>query len=90
MLLFLSFCDIFIVLKYTMKDVLPLRKKNPKQIELDKLYTLLQSIDETTLAADYQLRWQLKEAKQKVIDKIKAIESKSSNATMLVVEYTDG
>ena len=90
MLLFLSFCDIFIVLKYTMKDVLPLRKKNPKQIELDKLYTLLQSIDETTLAADYQLRWQLKEAKQKVIDKIKAIESKSSNATTPVVEYTDG
>lgn len=73
-----------------MKDVLPLRKKNPKQIELDKLYTLLQSIDETTLAADYQLRWQLKEAKQKVIDKIKAIESKSSNATTPVVEYTDG
>lgn len=90
MLLFLSFCDIFIALKYTMKDVFPLQKKSPKQIELDKLYTLLQSIDQTTLAADYELRWQLKEAKQKVIDKIKAIESKSSNATMPVVEYTDG
>jgi hypothetical protein len=90
MLLFLSFCDIFIALKYTTKDVLPLQKKSPKQIELDKLYTLLQSINETTLAADYELRWQLKEAKQKVIDKIKAIESKSSNATMPVVEYIDG
>lgn len=90
MLLFLSFCDIFIALKYTMKDVLPLRKKNPKQIELDKLYALLQSINETTLAADYELRWQLKEAKQKVIDKIKAIESRSSNTTTPVVEYIDG
>lgn len=90
MLLFLSFCDIFIALKYIMKDVLPLQKKNPKQIELDKLYTLLQNINETTLAADYELRWQLKEAKQKVIDKIKAIESKSSNATMPVIEYIDG
>jgi hypothetical protein len=90
MLLFLIFCDIFIALKYITKDVLPLQKKNPKQIELDKLYTLLQSINETTLAADYELRWQLKEAKQKVIDKIKAIESKSSNATMPVVEYIDG
>jgi len=73
-----------------MKDVLPLQKKNPKQIELDKLYALLQNINDTTLAADYELRWQLKEAKQKVIDKIKAIESKSSNATMPVVEYIDG
>ena len=90
MFLFLSFCDIFISLKYITKDVLPLQKKNPKQIELDKLYTLLQSINETTLAADYELRWQLKEAKQKVIDKIKAIESKSSNATTPVVEYIDG
>ena len=90
MLLFLIFCDIFITLKYIMKDVLPLQKKNPKQIELDKLYALLQNINDTTLAADYELRWQLKEAKQKVIDKIKAIESKSSNATMPVVEYIDG
>lgn len=90
MLSFLSFCDIFVTLKYITKDVFPLQKKNSKQIELEKLYTLLQSINETTLAADYELRWQLKEAKQKVIEKIKAIESKSYNATMPVVEYIDG
>ena len=73
-----------------MKDVLTLHKKNHKQIELEKLYTLLEKINETTLAADYELRWQLKEAKQKVIDKIKAIESKSVNAATPVVEYING
>ena len=73
-----------------MKAVRTLQKKNPKQIELEKLYTLLEKINETSLAADYELRWQLKEAKQKVIDKIKAIESKSVNAPMPVVEYING
>jgi hypothetical protein len=73
-----------------MKDVLPLQKKNPKQLELEKLYRLLDQINQKTLAADYELRWQLKEAKQKVIDKIKAIESKSVNAATPVVEYTNG
>ena len=67
-----------------------LPKKSPKEIELQKLYMLLEKINETTLAADYELRWQLKEAKQKVIDKIKAIESKSVNASIPVVEYTNG
>ena len=90
MLLFLSLCDIFVALKYITKDVVPLQKNNPKQLELQKLYTLLEKINETTLAADYELRWQLKEAKQKVIDKIKAIESKSINNTVPVVEYTHG
>jgi len=89
-LLFLGFCDIFVALKYITKDVFTLHKKNPKQIELEKLYTLLEKINETTLAADYELRWQLKEAKQKVIDKIKAIESKSVNAATPVVEYING
>jgi len=90
MLLFLSLCDIFVALKYITKDFLPLQKNNSKQLELQKLYTLLEKINETTLAADYELRWQLKEAKQKVIDKIKAIECKHTNDTMPVVEYTDG
>jgi hypothetical protein len=89
-LLFLCFCAIFVVPKYIMKDVLPLQKKNPKQLELEKLYRLLDQINQKTLAADYELRWQLKEAKQKVIDKIKAIESKSVNAATPVVEYTNG
>jgi hypothetical protein len=90
MLLFLSLCDIFVALKYITKDVVPLQKNNPKQLQLQKLYTLLEKINEKTLAADYQLRWQLKEAKQKVIDKIKAIECKPTSDTVPVVEYTDG
>lgn len=73
-----------------MKDVLPLQKKNPKQLELEKLYRLLDQINEKTLAADYELRWQLKQAKAKVIDKIKAIESKPTNETTAVIEYTNG
>jgi hypothetical protein len=73
-----------------MKDVLPLQKKNPKQLELQKLYRLLDQINEKTLAADYELRWQLKEAKQKVIDKIKAIECKPTDEAMPVVEYIHG
>ena len=89
-MLFLDFCDIFVALKYITKDVVTLPKKSPKEIELQKLYTLLEKINETTLAADYELRWQLKEAKQKVIDKIKAIESKSVNASIPVVEYING
>lgn len=59
-------------------------------MELEKLYRLLDQINQKTLAADYELRWQLKQAKAKVIDKIKAIESKSINDTVPVVEYTDG
>jgi hypothetical protein len=90
MLLFLSFCDTFVALKYITKDVVPLQKNNPKQLELEKLYTLLEKINEKTLAADYELRWQLKQAKQNVIDKIKAIESKPINEVTPVVEYTDG
>lgn len=90
MLLFLSFCDIFVALKYITKDVVPLQKNSPKQLELEKLYTLLEKINEKTLAADYELRWQLKQAKQNVIDKIKAIESKPINEVTPVVEYTDG
>jgi hypothetical protein len=51
---------------------------------------LLDQINEKTLAADYELRWQLKEAKQKVIDKIKAIECKPTDEAMPVVECIHG
>ena len=90
MLLFLRFYAIFVVPKYITKDVLPLQKKNPKQLELQKLYRLLDQINQKTLAADYELRWQLKQAKAKVIDKIKAIESKPAIETKPVIEYTNG
>lgn len=90
MLLSLCFCAIFVVPKYITKDVLPLQKKNPKQLELEKLYRLLDQINQKTLAADYELRWQLKQAKAKVIDKIKAIESKPAIETKPVIEYTNG
>lgn len=67
-----------------------MQKKNPKQLELEKLYRLLDQINQKTLAADYELRWQLKQAKAKVIDKIKAIESKPAIETKPVIEYTNG
>lgn len=90
MLLFLRFYAIFVVLKYITKDVFLLQKKNQKQLELNRLYRLLEQINERTLAADYELRWQLKQAKEQVIDKIKAIESKSIIKKSPVVEYTNG
>ena len=90
MLLFLRFYAIFVVLKYITKDVFLLQKKNQKQLELNRLYRLLEQINERTLAADYELRWQLKQVKEQVIDKIKAIESKSIIKKSPVVEYTNG
>ena len=90
MLLFLRFYAIFVVPKYITKDVFLLQKKNQKQLELNRLYRLLEQINERTLAADYELRWQLKQAKEQVIDKIKAIESKSIIKKSPVVEYTNG
>jgi hypothetical protein len=66
-----------------------LRKLNAKEIELQKLYDLLNKINKATLAADYELRWQLKDAKKKVIQKIKSLESNPANNQPSMVEYNN-
>lgn len=49
-----------------------------KDIELKKLYDLLEKVKYQTLGSDYQTRLQLKVIKQKVIEKIQSIESEVS------------
>lgn len=61
-----------------------MQKLNPKSVELEKLYTLLNKINQATLGADYELRWKLKHAKQEVIDKIKNIESSARHMHSVV------
>lgn len=56
-------------------------KMNGKEVQLKKLYALLEKIRKNVLGADYQTRIEMRELEDKVIERIKFI--KSDNASQV-------